>query len=152
MRCLPPVDQRAARLEMMDASRKQQDALGLAVLPRWTFLEKCSRKWPSQAVGVGKDDPLIRPVSLCQPVGARHWKKQHFEEPLSSKLHKKFQINPTDSWFLVQEKHISFLGGGFKYFLFSPLTWGNDPVWRSYFSDGLKRPTSFGWWNFPPLK
>ena len=32
----------------------------------------------------------------------------------------------------------SFLGGGFKYlFIFIP-TWGNDPFWRAYFSDGLK--------------
>ena len=31
------------------------------------------------------------------------------------------------------------LGGGFKYFLFSPL-WGNDPSWRAYFSDGLVQP------------
>ena len=29
-----------------------------------------------------------------------------------------------------------------KYFLFSPLpTWGNDPIWRAYFSNGLKPPT-----------
>ena len=25
-----------------------------------------------------------------------------------------------------------------KYFLFSPLPWGNDPIWRAYFSDGLE--------------
>ena len=34
------------------------------------------------------------------------------------------------------------LGGGFKYFLFSPPTGGNDPIWRAYFSSGLKAPTS----------
>ena len=28
-------------------------------------------------------------------------------------------------------------------FLFIP-TWGSDPIWRSYFSKGLKPPTSFG--------
>ena len=27
-----------------------------------------------------------------------------------------------------------FLGGGFKYF--HPDPWGNDPIWRAYFSDG----------------
>ena len=32
------------------------------------------------------------------------------------------------------------LGGGFKYFLFSPQFWGNDPIWQ-YFSNGLKPPT-----------
>ena len=31
-----------------------------------------------------------------------------------------------------------FLGGGFKYFLCSSLSGGDDPIWRSYFSDGLK--------------
>ena len=32
----------------------------------------------------------------------------------------------------------SCLVGGFKYLLFSPLypTWGNDPIWRAYFSHG----------------
>ena len=28
------------------------------------------------------------------------------------------------------------LGGGFKYFLISTPNWGNDPIWRSYFSGG----------------
>ena len=35
-----------------------------------------------------------------------------------------------------------FLGGGFKYFLFSPL-FGEDFHFDFYFSDGLKPPTSF---------
>ena len=30
------------------------------------------------------------------------------------------------------------------FFIFNP-TWGNDPIWRAYFSRGLKPPTS---WNF----
>ena len=34
------------------------------------------------------------------------------------------------------------LGGGCKYFLFSPLPGGNDPIWRAYFANGLKPPTS----------
>ena len=36
-------------------------------------------------------------------------------------------------------------GGGFKYFLlnFHPENWGRFPIWRAYFSDGLKPPT----WN-----
>jgi len=25
------------------------------------------------------------------------------------------------------------LGGGFKYFLFSPLPWGDDPIWLTFF-------------------
>ena len=34
------------------------------------------------------------------------------------------------------------LSGGFKYFfIFIPI-WGNDPIWRAYFSEGLKPPTS----------
>ena len=44
-----------------------------------------------------------------------------------------------------RSKHSQILkppGGGFKYFLFSHPTWGNDPIWRSYFSDGLvQHPT-----------
>ena len=38
-----------------------------------------------------------------------------------------------------------FLGGGFKHlFTFIP-TWGNDPIWRAYVSNGLVQPpTSFG--------
>ena len=31
------------------------------------------------------------------------------------------------------------LGGGFEYFFFTT-TWGNDPIWRAYFSDGLVQP------------
>ena len=36
------------------------------------------------------------------------------------------------------------LGGGFKYFLFSPLP-GEDSHFDSYFSNGLKPPTSIDW-------
>ena len=39
---------------------------------------------------------------------------------------------------------IIFLGGGFKYFLFSPLP-GEMIQFDYYFSDGLKPPTSFFW-------
>ena len=46
-------------------------------------------------------------------------------------------------------------GGGFKYFFMFIPTWGNDWIWRSYFSNGLKPPTRwrlvfFGWslWSF----
>ena len=41
-----------------------------------------------------------------------------------------------------------FLGGGFKYLLFSPRSdRGNDPIWRAYPSKGVgeKPPTRFGW-------
>ena len=33
------------------------------------------------------------------------------------------------------------LGGGLKYFSMYTPTWGNDPIWRAYFSNGLK-PTN----------
>ena len=82
----------------MDASRKQQEALGLAVLPRWTFLEKCSRKWPSQAVGTGKDWRSYGRwvcVSPASPVTER------------SKILRSRWVTP-------------FLGRGFKHFLFYP--------------------------------
>ena len=32
------------------------------------------------------------------------------------------------------------LGGGFKYFYVHPYPWGNDPIWRAYFSIGLVQP------------
>ena len=34
-------------------------------------------------------------------------------------------------------------GGGFNYFWIFTHTWGNDPIWRAYFSDGLTPPTRF---------
>ena len=36
----------------------------------------------------------------------------------------------------------TYLGGGFKYFLFSPL-FGEDSHFDKYFSKGLKSPTSY---------
>ena len=50
-------------------------------------------------------------------------------------------------WYVPAGKDISkcetwFLGGGFKYFLFSPL-FGEDYHFDSYFSKGLKPPTRF---------
>ncbi len=39
-----------------------------------------------------------------------------------------------------------YLGGGFKYFLFSTL-FGEDLHFDSYFSEGLKPPTSYGLWT-----
>ena len=42
-----------------------------------------------------------------------------------------------------QKKSWAIQGGGFIYFLFSPLFGkfgGNDPIWRSYFSSGLVQP------------
>ena len=43
------------------------------------------------------------------------------------------------------------LGDGFKHFWnFHPDPWGNHPIWRSYFSDGLKPPTRLVYWF--PLK
>ena len=38
--------------------------------------------------------------------------------------------------------YISYLGGGFKYLLFSPL-FGEDSHFEQYFSIGLKPPTSY---------
>ena len=40
-----------------------------------------------------------------------------------------------------------YLVGGFKYFLLSPL-FGEDSHFDKYFSDGLKPPTSIGWWKW----
>ena len=33
-----------------------------------------------------------------------------------------------------------YLGGGFRSFLFLPLTWGDDLICRAHFSDGLVQP------------
>ena len=43
------------------------------------------------------------------------------------------------SWLLTTTN--TYLGGGFKYFFIFTPTWGNDPIWRAYFSKGLKPPT-----------
>ncbi len=45
---------------------------------------------------------------------------------------------------MLQDSTVVELGGGFKMFqiyifIFTP-TWGNDPIWRAYFSDGLVQP------------
>ena len=47
-------------------------------------------------------------------------------------------------WFLCFTKIIlHVLGGGFKYFLFSPRKLGKmNPFWRSYFSNGLVQPAT----------
>ena len=37
---------------------------------------------------------------------------------------------------LFQPLVIPLLGGGFKHFLFLPLTWGNDPIWLIFFRWG----------------
>ena len=38
----------------------------------------------------------------------------------------------------------TYLGGGnSNIFYFHPEPWGNDPIWRAYFSKGLKPPTSY---------
>ena len=52
-------------------------------------------------------------------------------------------------WFIFIELIADwcFLGGGFKYFLFSPL-FGEDSHFDSYFSNGLKPPTSFSLIHF----
>ena len=42
--------------------------------------------------------------------------------------------------FHLEHKINQSLGGGFKYFLFSPLFGGRYPFWRSYFSYGLVQP------------
>ena len=44
--------------------------------------------------------------------------------------------------FISKEVFEAYLGGGFKYFLFSPPTFGEDDQFDEYFSNGLKPPTS----------
>ena len=50
-------------------------------------------------------------------------------------------------------------GGNSNIFYFHPDPWGNDPIWRAYFSNGLKPPTSVAciskntaWINRPSLE
>ncbi len=54
------------------------------------------------------------------------------------------QISEVKGWFLKTPYSTRFttrLAGGFKYFWnFHPENWGNDPIWRSYFSNGLVQP------------
>ena len=41
------------------------------------------------------------------------------------------------------------LGGGFKHcFICHPDIWGNDPIWRAYFLDGLVHPPTSDKWDF----
>ena len=49
---------------------------------------------------------------------------------------------------LQKEKHVlwHWLGSGFKYFLFSPLTYGNDPIWLGH----IFQMDSNGWFSPPP--
>ena len=48
-----------------------------------------------------------------------------------------FPYNPWD-WYIYLHQ----LGGGFKYFLFSPRTLRKmNPIWRAYFSDGWEKTT-----------
>ena len=43
---------------------------------------------------------------------------------------------------MITIKYYNYLGGGFKYFLFSSL-FGEDSHFDEYFSKGLKPPTSY---------
>ena len=36
-----------------------------------------------------------------------------------------------------------------RFFIFTP-TWGRFPIWRAYFSNGLKLPTRYKSWDAPP--
>ncbi len=48
---------------------------------------------------------------------------------------------------MFQAGGIPFLGGGnSNIFYFHPDPWGNDPIWRAYFSNGLKPPTIVFLW------
>ena len=43
----------------------------------------------------------------------------------------------------IHEYPLHLSGWWFRiFFIFTP-TWGNDPIWRAYFSNGLKPPTSY---------
>ena len=58
-------------------------------------------------------------------------------DTLSTCLRKKSNIHMFGS--LIHIIHI--YDCGFKYFYFHPDPWGDDPIWRAYFSIGLKPPT-----------
>ena len=49
--------------------------------------------------------------------------------------------------FLLSKKIHEKLAGGFKYrmFYFHPEPWEDDPIWRTYFSDGLVQPPTSTW-------
>ena len=44
------------------------------------------------------------------------------------------------NWGYIPVLYILYLAGGFKYVLLFIPTWGNDPIWRAYFSNGLVQP------------
>ena len=75
-----------------------------------------------------------KPVNDCQ-FGLSFFVVSH----LRNKQNKKGSLSETNSLHLKMDEtgRLSFLGGGFKYFLFSPRTLGKmNPFWRAYFSDG----------------
>ena len=48
------------------------------------------------------------------------------------------QIWPCKPWFFSKNGWLG--GGNSKIFYFHPKPWGNDPIWRAYFSIGLIQP------------
>ena len=71
----------------------------------------------------------LRLMSAKESQVSRNWKGKPFQQK-------------TMFWTLMIKRYVH-LGGGFKYFLCSPL-FGEDSHFDWYFSDGLKPPTSHG--------
>ena len=66
-------------------------------------------------------------------------KRQHFHQNRGLKLAVRAAQTKDLEYFITRVYRV--LGGGFKYFLFSPL-FGEDFQFDEYFSKGLKPPTS----------
>ena len=111
------------------SERRWRGAGGPPLDGRWseTHLHRCS----SLGVTVDGMDPGRNGIGGCWmgPPIYKQWIQ--LREVAGS--HDTFQVVQDD-----------FLGGGFKYVLFSSL-FGEDSHFDSYFSDGLKPPTSTPW-------
>ena len=97
---------------------------------RWFFNTRhngmcCSASWWQQWHGL-----LVHFTSVTEVLW---WRKDTFVVRLCER-----SVQSILSW----KDNLSILGGGFKYFLFSPLP-GEIILFDEYFSDGLKPPTRY---------
>ena len=105
--------------------------------------------------------PSIFPYE--QTVGSKSWISTPWDRWIKNRFERFLQAERSSTmWsrgqFFGNEKTtpvVVYLVATQTFFMFNP-TWGNDPIWRAYFSKGLKPPTScfprFGkcgqiWWK-----
>ena len=104
------------------------------------ILPELSDRVPREFVGLHRTEDFLK--KLAEPwfcslpdLGTHHVKRLDYDVILPG-------------FYSTGEKRTSKnagLGGGFEYFLdFHPEVWGNDPIWRAYFSNGLVQAPTRG--------